>query len=121
MEAHATVARDRRSGDRLESPIAGASFAVDRVHIQLDDTVRSETRNYGVGRRSPLGPECCVELVYPRVQVRHEEPDVKNGLWVAGGRKLGFPVREGSVSADIQRSVYAVSGRRGRGGADELQ
>jgi len=78
VEAHTTVAGKRDSAHRLDKLNGGrTTFAVDRVDVRLHHTVRSPKRDEGVDRCSPLDPQCDVELLHCRVQVRHDEADVK--------------------------------------------
>src|SRR5882762_11937330 len=89
MEAHTTVAGERGSGDRLNKlDRGGATFAIDRVDVRLHHAVRSEKRNDGVDRRSPLDPQCDLELLHRRVQVRHDETDVKERVVDGRPRQL---------------------------------
>src|ERR1700741_3382164 len=78
MEAHTTAAGQGGSGDRLHKLDRGrATVAIDRVDVRLDQTVRPEKRDDGVDRCSPLDRQSDVELLHRRVQVGHNETDVK--------------------------------------------
>ena len=78
MEAHTTIAGERGSRDRLDKLDRGRTAgAIDRVDLRLHDTPRSEKRNDGVDGCSPLEPQRDLELLHRRVQVRHDETDVK--------------------------------------------
>src|SRR4051812_40653559 len=93
MEADATVAGERGSGDRLdELDRRAATVAVDRVDVRLHHTVGSEQRDDGVDRCPPCDPQGDLELLHRRVQVRHDETDVKERV-VDGRRQRGSPIR----------------------------
>jgi hypothetical protein len=78
MEAHTTIAGERGSGDRLDKLDRGrTTVAIDRVDLRLHDTARSGKRNDGDDGCSPLDPQRDLELLHRRVQVRHDETDVK--------------------------------------------
>src|SRR3954453_13577043 len=93
MEAHTTVSGERGSGDRLDKLDRGrATLAIDRVDVRLHHTVRPEKRNDGVDRCSPLDPQCDVELVHRRVEVRNDEAGVKERVVDGRWRQLA-PIR----------------------------
>src|SRR4051794_27037457 len=88
MEAHATVAGERSSGDRLDELDRGrATVAIDRVDVRHYHTIRSEKRNAGVLRCSPLDRRSDVKLLHRRVQVRHDETDVKERIVDRNGHR----------------------------------
>ena len=81
VEAHATVAGERGSGDRLDELDRGrAAFAVDRVHVRIDDAVGAEKRNPGIDGWSPLDAQCGSELLHRRVQIGDDEANVKERI-----------------------------------------
>src|SRR5258705_5380335 len=89
MEGHTPVACERGSGDRLDKLDRGwAPCAIDRVDVRLHYTVRSEKRNDGVDRCSPLNPQRDLELHHRRVQVGHDETDMKERVVDAWRRQL---------------------------------
>src|SRR5882757_10293705 len=108
MEAHTTVAGERSSGDRLDKlDRRGATFAIDRVDVRLHHAVRSEKRNDGVDRRSPLDPQCDLELLHRRVQVRDDETNVKER--VVDGRWRQLDLLSDTVSAYIHNDADTAS------------
>jgi hypothetical protein len=79
--AHATVACRREVFRGLtgwaQSPEDHLRLTEYPFCFRLDDGVGSATRNDRVDGRSPLDPQCSMELVHRRVQIRHDESDVK--------------------------------------------
>src|ERR1700756_1934292 len=110
MEDHTVtvVAGECGSGNGLdELDRGGATFAIDRGDVCLQHTVRSEKRNDGVDRCSPLVPQRDLELLQRRLQVRHDETNVKER--VVDGPRRQFDLHPDVVPAYIQDDTDTAS------------